>query len=809
MGIKKYKSHLQSTALASLSLMAAPGLAQTAGIEQNITPAQAIRDYYGDNDPADAEFSSDLVNQVKIGGMSADGSAFVGTVFRSYSKSIYSGFIWTAENGVRPVGAQDPDAPLDASQYFTASGMSADGSVIVGKAAPGVSGGDFGQRAYRWTTAGGFQPLGSIEGNSTPFSEATAVSGDGKVAVGYVGVTGGEAFRWTENEGMKSLGWLEGRTTYGNDQATAASYDGSVIVGSALSSTNKAQAFRWTQQTGMVALPTLAAANSSNNTAGATGVSWDGSVVVGHSVQGYQRQAVRWVDSAIFSLGGLSGAGSSLSTALAISGNGQVVVGEVMGHGGRNSGFHWTQEDGMLTVEDWLRASGATIVSSFPADPERSDITASANATNEDGSVVVGLTRNNEVYIARGMGSGQTDTGGSGTGGGTSGGGDDGGGMGGGGTGGGSTGGGSTGGGSTGGGSTGGGSTGGGSTGGGGTGGGSTGGGSTGGGSTGGGSTGGGGTGGVSVGLVTLKALGASLGAAGAANISVVNGLGLIANGAGSRPLDRRVSEGKFTMWVGGDWGRDDHGDRDGRVGLGEIGIGYNFGPVQLNGVAGYTGLNQNTHLGGATEVRAGYAKLEVLGQLTGNQDSGLWAIITGTGLWGNVDIRRNYHVNGGLVDSSSGKTDVNSYGVRGRLQWENAIRYISPYGEISYARTCLGAYTESAGAFPAAFNELCDDSTEARYGFDAKFPLNEQFRLIGTLEGVHRFESSGRNVTGQVVGLGAFDLGGSKYQQDWLRVGAGIEVDLQGATLSVMGNATTKGESSNAWLAANLRLTF
>src|SRR5690606_18857728 len=234
--------------------------------------------------------------------------------------------------------------------------------------------------------AGGFVPLGSLDGNSNPFSEATAVSGDGKVIVGYVGATGGEAFRWTEDDGMQSLGWLEGRDSYGNDKALAASYDGSVIVGSALSSTDKFQAFRWTEETGMVALPTLAAFTASRNTAWANGISWDGTVIVGGSLQEYANQAVRWVDGEIFSLGGLDGANNSLSEANAISGNGQVIVGDVSAQGGRNSGFHWTEEDGMLTVEDWLRASGATIVGSHPAEPDRSDITASANATNEDGS---------------------------------------------------------------------------------------------------------------------------------------------------------------------------------------------------------------------------------------------------------------------------------------------------------------------------------------------------------------------------------------------------------------------------------------
>ena len=76
-------------------------------------------------------------------------------------------------------------------------------------------------------------------------------------------------------------------------------------------------------------------------------------------------------------------------------------------------------------------------------------------------------------------------------------------------------------------------------------------------------------------------------------------------------------------------------------------------------------------------------------------------------------------------------------------------------------------------------------------------------------LEGVHRFEDNGSNVTGQVIGLGGFDLGAVDYQQDWLRAGVGFEVDIAGSRLSAMGNATTKGESSSAWLALNWRVAF
>ncbi|MCK9509588.1 MAG: hypothetical protein M0Q54_14225, partial [Pigmentiphaga sp.] len=92
-----YKGLLQSTALISLSTLTTyPSFAQEAATLESVAPAQVIRDYYGDNDPNDQEFSPSLVNAVSIGGMSADGGTFVGSVFRSYSKSIYNGFVWTA-----------------------------------------------------------------------------------------------------------------------------------------------------------------------------------------------------------------------------------------------------------------------------------------------------------------------------------------------------------------------------------------------------------------------------------------------------------------------------------------------------------------------------------------------------------------------------------------------------------------------------------------------------------------------------------------------------------------------------------------
>ncbi|HEX7043717.1 MAG TPA: hypothetical protein VF203_03790 [Burkholderiales bacterium] len=83
-----------------------------------------------------------------------------------------------------------------------------------------------------------FIDLGDLPGGGY-YSTATGVSADGSVIVGYSqSVSGQEAFRWTQADGMKSLAEL--LTAAGVDlagwtltRATGVSADGSVIVGEA------------------------------------------------------------------------------------------------------------------------------------------------------------------------------------------------------------------------------------------------------------------------------------------------------------------------------------------------------------------------------------------------------------------------------------------------------------------------------------------------------------------------------------------------------------------------------------------------
>lgn len=688
----------------------------------------------------------------------ADAVSANGAVVIGYSGIItsYGAVRFTSDGGI--VDVVDPSL-LFPGYYGEAFGVSDAGAAIVGQATFA----DGSAEAFRQTT-GGTERLGFLNGGNV--SKAYDVSSDGAIVVGaaHDGATPAQtrAVIWTDGAGSATA--LDELASGADSEAYGISGDGAIVVGTAgNASYGIPHAAMWNASTG--GITDLGVLNG-GALAGlyesyAYGVSDDGGVIVGWSQDGAYynlARAFRWTAE-----GGMVGIGTfdndpySSSKAYDISGDGLVIVGTATASSETGErAFRYTEAGGMQTVEDWLRDNGAVIAA---------DITDVAYGTNCDGSVVVGQTVNDTAFIARVASnsaclSAATDSG----------------------------------------------TTGGGNTGGGETGGGNTGGGNTGGGNTGGGNTGGGGAG---AGIITINDLAQSLGSASAANQTAVNVIGTMLNGAGSRPLDRRVDPGRRLAWATGDLGRDDHGARDGHFALGEIGGGYNFGPVQINAAIGGTAAHQNTQLGGGTDLHGVYGKVEMISPLHRTRDGGIWAIMTAAVVTGDADIRRNYLDNGGLVDTSSGAAGVSGYALRARLAWENAFLHFTPYAEFSHAHSCLGAYTETGGAFPASFNRLCDDANEARYGVDTTIPLTDRVSLTGTIEGVHRFEAAGNGVTGNVAGLGSFSFGAPAGRQDWLRGGVGVETKLGDSILAVTANATTQGESPSLWLSASWRRSF
>lgn len=259
-------------------------------------------------------------------GVSDDGSVVVGRIDRVESGTVVSeAFRWTSGEGIVPLGASAPGGQA----AIRASGVSADGSVIVGAATGSSEIGTSEIEAFRWTSTEGMVGLGNLPGERFS-SRATGVSADGSVVVGTsVGNNETEAFRWTENAGMVGLGDLEGGGYYSS--AHDVSDDGLVVVGLSVGD-GWNQAFRWSQEEGMVGLGDLPGGGLFSE---AFGVSADGSVVVGSALGAQGIEAFRWSsDSGMHSLADLLiGQGDDLSdwsllcAANSVSANGNTIAG--------------------------------------------------------------------------------------------------------------------------------------------------------------------------------------------------------------------------------------------------------------------------------------------------------------------------------------------------------------------------------------------------------------------------------------------------------------------------------------------------
>jgi uncharacterized membrane protein len=147
----------------------------------------------------------------------------------------------------------------------------------------------------------GFQSFG-------PFSTAYALSGDGNVVVGRTG----ELWRWTKETGIVDLPRLDLPGVLLGHRGTAASFDGSVIVGWSQTNEVGRVGFRWTQSDGIMELPLVP-----------NDVSADGRVVVGNALN-----AARWTEQLGLELLGFPSDSPDVTEAEAVSADGQFIVGD-------------------------------------------------------------------------------------------------------------------------------------------------------------------------------------------------------------------------------------------------------------------------------------------------------------------------------------------------------------------------------------------------------------------------------------------------------------------------------------------------
>lgn len=290
--------------------------------------------------------------------ISADGSTVVGY---SQSASGQEAFRWTRSEGIEGLG------DLPGGTFRRALDVNRDGDVIVGWGQTAS-----GTQPVRWTRATGTAGLSGTVGS------ASGVSGDGSVIVGTRQLFGSdpawyfEAYRWTAEGGVQGLAGAFGQP-YHDSSARDISGDGLVIVGEAATSAGR-EAFRWTAQIGFQGLGDLPGGMYSS----ATDISNDGSTIVGWSTSAGDLNdiAFRWTaEGGMESLGVLPGKGGSVP--MDVSGDGSIVIGRSL-----DAAFIWDEARGMRSLQDVLESEHGLALGEWRL--------FEATGISADGSTIVG-----------------------------------------------------------------------------------------------------------------------------------------------------------------------------------------------------------------------------------------------------------------------------------------------------------------------------------------------------------------------------------------------------------------------------------
>ena len=285
-------------------------------------------------------------------GISGDGSTVVGATTTGGILPI--AYTWQEETGI--VGLGDFSGGVNSS---SSAATSFDGSVVVGTGNSGSS------TAFRWTLETGLVSLGT--------DSAQDVSADGNTIVGRDGVGGSQrAYIWTPQTGALHLGTLPGG---GVTQASGVSADGLIVVGS-----SGGEAFRWSASTGMFGLGNLT--GNSFDDSSAIDISADGTVIVGDAdISSSVEHAFVWtLSEGMVGLGSLGGDGFS-SSAVGVSGDGSIIVGTSETPDGSRA-FIWTEDSGMLDLQGLLLERGF--------DLSQWQTLTSATGISDDGSFISG-----------------------------------------------------------------------------------------------------------------------------------------------------------------------------------------------------------------------------------------------------------------------------------------------------------------------------------------------------------------------------------------------------------------------------------
>lgn len=302
---------------------------------------------------------------------------------------------------------------------------------------------------------------------------------------------------------------------------------------------------------------------------------------------------------------------------------------------------------------------------------------------------------------------------------------------------------------------------------------------------------------------------------AGQAQISVAatNSAALVLHGNHGHPLDMRAAPGTdHCIWAAGDWGGNNLGGNDDTLALAEIGgcKVLNAARTQIGLAVGKSWSKQQTPFNGRQELEGQYLLLELITPLQ-SLSPDLWATATLYYNHANADALRGYS-NGLTLDASKGDTRTDTWALRARLDWENALHaygtYFSPFVDLSWIETQVDSYTEESGSLPAYFASNTQAVSESRLGINARYPLTPRLALIAGAEGVHRFNNSAPSVSG-INGGQPFRIDGGRDDRTWMHWSTGAVFNYAKSSLRFSANTTTGGQDPDIWLALSWNMSL
>ncbi|WP_116645168.1 autotransporter domain-containing protein [Salinivibrio sp. HTSP] len=260
-------------------------------------------------------------------------------------------------------------------------------------------------------------------------------------------------------------------------------------------------------------------------------------------------------------------------------------------------------------------------------------------------------------------------------------------------------------------------------------------------------------------------------------------------------------------LWVATDYGRDDETDTD--MNIAEVGVCRDIGNTRVGIGVGQSRAEQDWSLGGGADYDGQYVLVEAVHQFANGFQPSIFAMAGDY----DTELKRNYQ-NGGAIDRSEGSPDADTKAVRLRADWKELVTLgqavISPYGAYTWMHSHLDGYTEEGGGFPTRYDSSDLYTSDLRLGAATHYAFNDQTSLRFALEGVRRLDEDTGSTSGQILGLGSFDVSGVDIEQTWAR--ALLDVDYQfnrDLLFTVGANTASSGDQTSWGLTAGLRTQF